>query len=95
MVFDMLDCGGCKTCELVCSFHNTKEFSHQFSSLKVLNKKSGIGYQILLIEEEDKININIPCDGCKNLETPLCLKYCGKRDTLEKIINEFQKNTLE
>jgi len=93
MIFDMLDCGGCKTCELVCSFHHTKEFSHQFSSLKVLDKKSGIGYQILLIEREDKINI--PCNGCKDIETPLCLKYCGEKDTLEKIINEFKRKKLE
>lgn len=92
MIFDMPDCGGCKTCELVCSFHHIKEFSHQFSSLKVLNKEDGKGYEILLIEDEDEINIL--CDGCKNLELPLCVEYCGKRDSLEKIINEFKLKKL-
>lgn len=93
MIFNMLECGGCKTCELVCSFHHTKEFSHQFSSLKILNKKDGAGFQILLIEKNDKINI--PCDGCKNRETPLCVQFCGKLDDLEEIINEFKRTKLE
>jgi len=89
MIFDMLDCGGCKTCELVCSFHHTKEFSHQFSSFKVLNKEDGKGYKILIVEDGDKLNI--ACDRCQGLETPLCLEYCGKRNTLEKFINEIKK----
>lgn len=93
MIFDMLDCGGCKTCELVWSFHHTKKFSHQFSSLKVLHKKDDPGYQILLIEKDDKMNI--PCDGCKDIETPLCLQFCGKRDDLEKIIYEFRRTKLK
>ena len=92
MIFDMLSCGGCKTCELACSFHNTRKFSHQFSSLKIINKKNSSGYQVLIAEQDD--NANIPCDGCKDIKIPLCLQFCGKRDDLEKIIDEFKKAKL-
>jgi len=74
MIFDMLDCGGCKTCELVCSYHHTGVFSLEMSSIKILNKKDERGYLIKLVDKKE--GLALPCDGCKNLKEPLCLQYC-------------------
>ncbi len=87
MEFDMPSCGGCRTCELACSFHHRGEFIPSASSLKVLEKKEGRGYTVFLKEEADG---NGPaCDGCDGLEIPLCVEYCREIDDLFKILQEF------
>src|SRR4030042_3910750 len=88
MVFDMCSCGGCRTCELACSFHHTGEFIPSVSSLRVLDREDGPGYRGLLITES--CGEGIACDGCKNLDVPLCMEYCKEMDDLGKILLTFQ-----
>lgn len=60
-------CYACKTCELICSFHQIKEFQPAKSSISV---------------ERDHINgiwtwiLNDSCDKCINEDEPLCAKFC-------------------
>ena len=87
MEFDMPSCGGCRTCELACSFHHRGEFIPSASSLKILERKEGRGYRVLLKEEAD--GSGPACDGCDGLEIPLCVEYCRELDDLFKILQEF------
>lgn len=88
MKFDMASCGGCRTCELACSFHHCGGFVPAISSMKVLEKDEGRGYLVLLKEEPDG---NSPaCDDCEGLDIPLCLEYCREMDDLYKILQEFK-----
>ena len=89
MKFDMPSCGGCCTCELACAFHHTGEFGPSQSSLVVIAKEDGSGYQIRLSEESD--GKRPACDGCKDLDIPLCLEHCREIDDLGKILQEFEK----
>jgi Fe-S-cluster-containing hydrogenase component 2 len=91
MKFDMPSCGGCRTCELACSFHHTGEFVPAVSSLKVLEKGEGPGYFVLLKEQRE--GESFACDGCKGLDIPLCVEYCREVDDLYKILQEFEKKT--
>lgn len=87
MLLDMENCGGCRTCEIACSFHHTGEFKPSISSIKILDKKTGDGYYIFLAES-DQGEVKA-CDGCQNLKEPMCLEPCREREELEKIIREF------
>ena len=89
MIFDMPSCGGCSTCELACSFHHTGEFSTESSSLKILDKEGEEGCKVLLVAECD--GQSIPCDGCEDLDVPLCMEYCREMDDLGKILNKFEE----
>lgn len=89
MLFDMLNCGGCRTCELACSFHHTREFGHEASSIKILDKKDGKGFLVMLVEESD--GRSIPCDGCQEREVPLCIEYCEERDDLKPMIDALMQ----
>lgn len=87
MLFDMPTCGACRTCEIACSFHHTGEFRPSISSIKVLDKANGKGHSISLVEKDD--GQSIVCDGCLDLEEPLCVEYCKEKEELGKIIKEF------
>ena len=87
MKFDMPSCGGCRTCELACSFHHTGEFMPAVSSLKIAEKTEGPGYVVLLNEEGD--GKSFACNGCEGLDIPLCVVYCRESDDLSKILREF------
>jgi len=89
ILFDMPTCGGCRTCELACSFHHKEEFIPSVSSLKVLAKEDGPGYRVLLVRESS--GESIPCDLCKKLDVPLCMEYCREMDDLGKILIDFEK----
>ena len=89
IVFDMPSCGGCRTCEMACSFHHTGEFAPALSSLVVLDKEDGPGCEVLLMTESD--GQRIACDGCEGLEIPLCMEYCRESDDLWKILQEFEE----
>jgi Fe-S-cluster-containing hydrogenase component 2 len=93
MIFDMPSCGGCRTCELACSFHHTGEFIPSVSSLKVLDKEDGPGYRVLLISED--VGESIACDGCKKLDVPLCIEYCKEMDDLGKILLSFDEKRVQ
>lgn len=95
MKFDMPSCGGCCTCELACAFHHTGEFAPSVSSLKVIAKAEGSGFEIQLSETSK--GKRLACDHCKNLDVPLCMEYCKEIDDLGKILQEFeqQRDPLE
>ena len=60
-------CHGCRTCELVCSFHHEGIFSSELGSIRVYreNKNGNV-----------KWFIDSTCDFCKGEDEPLCVKYC-------------------
>ena len=93
MKFDMPTCGGCRTCELACSFHHTGEFVPAVSSLKVVDKEEGPGYFVVLKETGEPGGF--ACDGCKGLDVPLCVEYCREYDDLYKILRQFEKDRPE
>jgi ferredoxin len=93
LIFDMPSCGGCRTCELACSFHHTEEFTPAASSIKILNRTSGPGYQVLLMAENQ--GKRIACDGCKELDVPLCMEYCREIDDLGKILLILEERKVQ
>ncbi len=91
MIFDMPTCGGCRTCEVMCSFHHLGIFRPIVSSIKIIDKENEPGFSVRLVEKND--TINFACDGCKGLDIPLCLEVCKDREELEKMINDYLKKT--
>ena len=72
--FDMPLCGGCRTCEMACSFHHKEEFNPAISSIRILNQEGEIPFRVWLVREGEEQGIaGVSCDGCKDLEEPLCL----------------------
>jgi Fe-S-cluster-containing hydrogenase component 2 len=87
MIFHMASCGGCRTCEMACSFRHTGEFAPAVSSIRILDKADGHGFEVSLAEDGyEKRRI---CDGCHGLEEPFCVQYCEKAEDLEAILKEF------
>ena len=68
IIRDTEACHGCRTCELVCSFHHGRVFSPELSSIRVSrnNRTARIGWFI-----------DSTCDSCKGEEKPLCVEYCA------------------
>jgi Fe-S-cluster-containing hydrogenase component 2 len=87
MIFEMPSCGGCRTCEMACSFHHKGEFIPAISSVKILDKEKAAGFDVFLAERKDEKHT--ACDGCKGLQVPLCIEYCTKSQDLERILKEF------
>jgi len=87
MEFEMRSCGGCRTCEIACSFKHTGEFIPSKSSIKILDKEDGEGLIVYLVDKTDEDNI--ACDGCKDLDIPMCVEVCEKEDDLKNILKEF------
>lgn len=88
MIFDMPECGGCETCELVCSQHHLGKFSSKGSSIRILNKEGGGAHYLVKFIDEDS-EFDLACDGCKNLETPLCVQYCREAAKLEELLRKY------
>ncbi len=84
---DMPSCGGCRTCEMVCSFHHTGEYNPSLSSIKILEKENEAGFIVLLLEE--KSTGGFACDRCQELDQPLCLQVCREEDDLAGILKMF------
>jgi len=61
-------CYGCRTCELMCAFHHTGEFSPGGGSIRVFKD-----YDNGAIFWE----VDVTCDFCSNERQPLCVKYCS------------------
>jgi Fe-S-cluster-containing hydrogenase component 2 len=89
LIFEMPSCGGCRTCEIACSFKHTGKFAPSASSLKILDRKDGVGFDVMIIEEDGEMGI--ACNGCKGEEIPLCAEYCHLPDDLLKYLLEFIK----
>jgi len=85
MIFEMIECGGCRTCELVCGYHHTGVFNPNKSSLKIVNRRDdqpGFLVEIKLFDDD----LASGCDGCVNLEKPLCVSYCHQDQDLLAMI---------
>jgi Fe-S-cluster-containing hydrogenase component 2 len=89
MKFDMPTCGGCRTCEMACSFRHKGAFVPSISSIKILDKDDGPGFIVLLVERGN--GGNMVCDGCKNVDVPYCMQFCKRSEDLEKILKEFSE----
>jgi Fe-S-cluster-containing hydrogenase component 2 len=87
MLFDMPDCGGCRTCELACGFKHTSAFSYATSSIRVLDKEDQRGHTVLLLEQNEETHF--ACDGCPELDVPLCVQHCREAEKLTKMLQEF------
>jgi len=87
MIFEMSKCGGCRTCEVACSFHHTGKFQPSISSIQIVDKKDVGGYSVVLLEKDE--GDHLACDGCQGLEVPACVEYCKEARMLEGIIKDF------
>jgi Fe-S-cluster-containing dehydrogenase component len=87
MLFDMPDCGGCRTCEMACGFQHTGEFCYSASSLRILDKTDRHGYSVQLLEQDE--GTHFACHGCQHLDEPLCVLHCREAEQLTKMIEEF------
>lgn len=85
--FEMPSCGGCRTCEIACSFKHTGEFNPSVSSIKIIEKEDGLGFCVCLTDKSgERRQI---CDGCIDIDEPMCLQYCEKKEDLIIILQEF------
>lgn len=92
MKFEMENCGGCRTCELACSFHLSGEFGFEKSALKIIPKESGDGYFVKIV---DDVNEPYHCDACIGLEKPVCVQFCHHQDQLQEYIDQIKKQQYE
>ena len=92
MIFDMPTCGGCRTCEVMCSFHHLGIFKPIASSIKIIDKENEPGFFVMLVRK--MMPQVFACDGCQGLDVPLCMEVCKDREELTKIINDYLKKTL-
>ena len=87
MKFDMPTCGGCRTCEMACSYMHTKEFSYLNSSIKIIDDEEGRGFYVWLSDKDDgKSKV---CSGCKHVEIPYCVQYCKHKEELMEILKQY------
>lgn len=93
MLYKLDGCGGCKTCEIACSYKLTGEFNHQVAGIEIVEKKDGSGYDVKLLEKPE--GSRLACDGCLDREEPYCLDYCHKREELHELIKEFINTFLK
>jgi Fe-S-cluster-containing hydrogenase component 2 len=89
MKFDMPSCGGCRSCEMACSFHHTGKFEPSVSSLVVIDKEDSKGFTIELIDGNR--NGRFSCDECEGLEVPICVEWCKQKDDLVEFLADFKK----
>ncbi len=90
MIFETVQCCGCRTCEMACSFHHKGVFGSNISSIRVLDREEELGFAIPLAEKT--AGKTIACDGCKGRDEPFCVKYCTEGDELKEILNKFSQN---
>ena len=81
-------CGGCRSCELACSYHHTKCFQPSISSIQIIIRPKKITYDLILYNENEGDHLS--CDKCKGMEVPLCVLFCSRsyRGELMRLIRE-------
>ena len=87
MIFDFPECGGCRTCELACSFRLIGGFNNKNSCIKIVENKNKGGFLVNFLENKD--NFPFECDYCSNEEEPLCVQYCTEGEKLKELISKF------
>jgi Fe-S-cluster-containing hydrogenase component 2 len=98
ITFETHNCGGCRTCELACSYHHTGVFQPATSSIKIISRPEQQGFAASFYMEPAQGHFS--CDACSGLEEALCLKYCslGKdelKDFLDQVIREINTSKNE
>jgi len=91
MIFQMPNCGGCRTCELACSFKHTGTYNPEVSSIQILDNPDAPGFQIRLVENSD--GTRFACDLCSGSDAPVCLEYCHEKEILQGFLLELGKKT--
>ena len=88
-IFETEHCVGCRTCEIVCSYHHKKIFSPSISSIEIKQDGKEPSFTISFYEIDH--NGRLACDGCKAEDEPLCVKYCNARarDEVKTLLNKF------
>jgi Fe-S-cluster-containing dehydrogenase component len=66
---DAKSCVGCSICEMACSFHHTRNFLPDNSSVRIYCDNQG-GLNFVFFPT---------CDLCVNESTPLCVEFCPPR----------------
>lgn len=79
-------CGGCRSCELACSYHHTNRFQPSISSIEIINRPNKFTHDVVLYNEDAEGHL--ACNKCKGMEMPLCVLFCSRnfRDKLMKLI---------
>ncbi len=78
---------------MACSFHHKDEFNPVVASIKIINAEGKVPFRVWLSGGPEKLTPEeIPCDGCKGVEEPLCVQFCRKKDELKKILAEFESS---
>jgi len=85
MIFEMEECGGCRTCELACGYYHTKVFNPSKSSLHVINRSDNKPGFLIDIQQDNEDGI-FGCDGCNDLKQPMCVMYCHRDEILLTMI---------
>lgn len=94
MIFEMEECGGCRTCELACGYHQIGNFSPSHSSLHIIDRSDGKpGYLVEI--NNNSIEKTPLCDGCAGLEQPFCVAYCHRAEILAAMIQAVMEQTDE
>lgn len=70
MYINMGLCTGCRACEVACSYHHTKAFNPQQSSVRILRNNANGKIAYSLAES---------CDLCKGEKIPMCVDFCAPR----------------
>jgi len=91
MIFNMPTCGGCRTCEMACSFKHRGWFIPAISSIKILDRKDGPGFLVFLAKEPGRQEM--PCDGCEAFDVPMCMQYCRESEDLKGILEKFMERS--
>ena len=89
VMFETKDCIGCKTCMIACSYHHKNIFRPSISSIEIKRGEKAPSFTISFNRSDG--NGHLACDGCKELEEPLCIEYCNiiARDELRNLLNEL------
>lgn len=78
-------CGGCRSCELACSFHHMSLFKYGISSIVITNSPNP-----MMTFYRESAEGHIACDKCQGLSTPLCFEFCPSdaREELEQLFHK-------
>lgn len=68
IVRDPKACYGCRSCEIVCSYHHRGGFAPEGGAIRVdKNNRTG----------KIRWRIDLTCDLCEKEGQPLCVRYCS------------------
>jgi ferredoxin len=74
VTFETEKCGGCRSCELACSFHHRGLFQPKIASIEINDRPKNLGFTTTIYR--DGSEGHIACDQCKGLPVPMCVQFC-------------------